>query len=250
VGELDAPTVDTDEIRPPFGAAVEVVERFERFGVGRVLRKDVDVPLGSLVDLAEPLVDVREPHPVVAREGGVREPLGDLVEDRVELVPRVGLAREPLELDSRFCNRRVVFERPGLRLERQVYVAERVDGDASNLAVERDAPADVLLGLGQDLEGAHELLPVASYFVDALENAGSLRAEIGVVEERFERLARAFVRRIEEEDLTVVLERGRRILEVFFERTAESELEVDELGLAEVELDAPTQDVDVGVVVG
>ena len=43
------------------------------------------------------------------------------------------------------------------------------------------------------------------------EDAGGFGAQILVVEQRLERLARAVVCRIEEEDLAVVLERARRI---------------------------------------
>src|SRR5690606_32260253 len=60
-----------------------------------------------------------------------------------------------------------------------------------------------------------------------------------------ERLARAGVLRVEEEDLAVVLERARRVTGVLLERLAEAELQIDELLLGHVELDAAAERVDV-----
>ena len=74
--------------------------------------------------------------------------------------------------------------------------------------------------------------------------AASARRSV-VLEQRLERLARAVVLRVEEEDLAVVLERAGGVAGVLLERLTEAVLEVDELGLGGVELDATAQRVDV-----
>jgi hypothetical protein len=68
-----------------------------------------------------------------------------------------------------------------------------------------------------------------------------------VNEEGLEREACALVARVEEEDLAVVLERAGRVVEVLLERRAEAELEIDDVVLAVVELDAATKNVDLGL---
>src|SRR5262249_18400140 len=98
---------------------------------------------------------------------------------------------------------------------------------------------------GEDVEGDEELRPVGAVLVDVLEDGGRFVAEVRVLEEELERLARTLVLRVEEEDLAVVLERAGGIADVLLERLPEPELEVDDLALVVIELDATAERVDV-----
>ena len=85
--------------------------------------------------------------------------------------------------------------------------------DARDLAKELHALVAVALGVREDLERDEELLPVAALLVDVLEDGGGLGPEVRVLEQRLERLARAVVLRVEEQDLAVVLERAGGVAE-------------------------------------
>src|SRR4029079_2539233 len=73
-------------------------------------------------------------------------------------------------------------------------------------------------------------------------------AKLGVVEQGLERLTRPFVGGIEKEYLAVVFQGRSSIVEVLLWRATEAKLEIDELALGQLEVEAPAQNVDVGVV--
>ncbi len=85
VGLLDAALDDADEVLPSLRAREELLERRERFGVRRVEREHLVVGLRGAIDVPEPIVDAGDPHPVVAREQGVREACRELPVERDEL---------------------------------------------------------------------------------------------------------------------------------------------------------------------
>ncbi len=243
--QVDAALDDPDEIVPALRAHEELLEGRERFGVGGVDLEDVGVARGRVVDETELLVDGADLHPVVASELRVGEVLRDLPVELHEPLLRLGDLGDLLELEARVVLRRVFLERRRERVERARVVRERLGADSRDLAAERDALLHVGLALREDVEGGDELVPLALLFVDRLEDRGRVGLELGVREHRLERGLRAFVLRIEEEDLAVVLERARGVAHVLLERRSEAEFEVDQRFFVVVELDAATEHVDV-----
>ncbi len=235
------------EIFPPLRAHEELLERGERFRIRCVDFEDVRVPGGRVVDHAELLVDRGDLHPVVARELRVRNVFGDFLVELDEPLLRLRHFRDFFELESRVVEARVFLERRGERVERARVIRERFGRDARDLAAERDALLHVVFARREDVERGDELVPLAAFFVDRFEDRRRVRFELGVREHRLEGGLRAFVLRVEEEDLAIVLERARRVVQMLLERRAEAELEIDERPLVVVELDAPPQDVDVGL---
>src|SRR5438270_158619 len=85
--------------------------------------------------------------------------------------------------------------------------------------------------------------PLAAPLVDYLQDRCRLPPQVAG-EHPLQRQARPLVPRIEEQDLPVVLERPVRLLQVLLQRLPEPELQVDDLGLADIELDPPPEGVD------
>src|SRR6201999_697399 len=118
---------------------------------------------------------------------------------------------------------RLLAERRRERVERTRGVVQHLGRDARDLAEKLHALVALAFGGSEDVERDEELRPVGAILVDVLEDGGRFVAEILVLEERFERLARTLVLRVEEEDLAVVLERARRVAGVLLERLTEAE---------------------------
>ena len=175
----------------------------------------------------------------------VGEARRDLVVELGERLPGRRDLRDALDLGARLGVRGLLLESGSERLERAIVVVEHLARHARDLAEELDAAIGIALRLAQDVERGEQLRPVASLLVDVLEDARRLGAERLVGEERLEGFTGAGMLRVEEEDLAVVLERARGVVGVLLEGLTEAVLEVDELGLRSIELDATAQGVDV-----
>ncbi len=95
-----------------------LLERGQRLRVRRLDREDLVVSLRGFVDVAEALVDAREPHPVLAREMRVGGAVRELAVEGDELSVRSRALRDSLDLVARLGERGVVAQRRGQHLER------------------------------------------------------------------------------------------------------------------------------------
>ena len=98
-----------------------------------------------LIDVAEAIVDTGDAQPVVAREGRVREALGELAVECNELALRTGCVGDALDLVARLRERRVVAKGRGEHGECVLEVVHAFGAEARRLALEGDALLDVVL---------------------------------------------------------------------------------------------------------
>src|SRR5690606_25400956 len=245
--EVDTPSVHRDELFPVPGPAEERIHGLERLVVVRVDGEHALVALPGFEDQPSVLLDGRESQPVLTSELRIVELARHVGIDLDQAIPSPRPFGERLEFRPRLEQARVFLDGTGLRLERAIGRPELQGGRRRDLAEELDATIPIVRRLGEDLEHPDELREIGASLVDALEDCRRLTPEIPVLEQGLERHAGPLVIGIEEQNLTIVLERGRRITEALVLRLGQAELEVDQYRHLRLELDATPDDVRVAI---
>ena len=132
-----------------------------------------------------------------------------------------------------------------LCIERARRIVEHAHRRACALSEQLDATASLGFIFREDFENADQVFPVAAGLVDAFEDRGDLVGDLGVLQHALERHARTVVRRVELQDLAIVVERTARVVEVLFEHLRQPVLEIDQRGLGLIYLETLSQHIGV-----
>ena len=229
---LEAPRQRGEHLGPASGGAPRALQRLEHRDVAGVRREHLLQRRHRVLHVAEEAsLDLRHAHVEVAPEalvGVLRRRRADEHDDVAPALHRLG---DPQQRLREVVVRRVLGERAAVGVEGPRRLPELGHGHVADAAQQRHAIRGVVAPCHEDLERAHEGLPVAAQLVDGLQHLGRRTLQRRVAEEPLEGLARAVVVRRHGEHLAVQRERRRGVAEPELRHRRELEPRLRRLGV-------------------
>jgi hypothetical protein len=228
-GDGDLPAQVLDQGAPPLEAGEDAVELGDGVAVLAVDVEDRQVAGDRVVDAVEPgLEHAREAVDHLHLGRRIEDVLGLLREQPGQLLPLAGDLGQPVELVDRRLEGRVDRQRPRVRVERVVVLAELTLVDRGDHVQALDLSDRILRVLDHHLVDVDELLPLGELVVQRREHLGGQHRLVGAVDDAVERSDRGRVVGGVREGLAVRLDGADHVSELVLPQRADA---VAQLGL-------------------